>query len=257
MDAQETKDVSGALEHLQTDVLRATAFFSPDEVVNLENWWQVATETEPDIRISKPSLSLHQEIGSVGNYGLTLNAQSQRVDWVLTPRPSEGGLPPDTTAGPLGEALKTFRQILARWWDSIPRTARLAFGPIIREPMVSKRDSYRRLAELLPAVQIDIERSSDFLYQINRPRNSRVVNGLSINRLGKWSSALQRPFQLVMSPLVTQMNPIGVEEHSCRIELDINTSPEFGKDLPSTQLGELFDELVGLGTELAIFGDQP
>ena len=45
---------------------------------------------------------------------------------------------------------------------------------------------YRELGRFLPAVRLD-EDSSDFSYQINRPRRSTVIPELSVNRLSKWS----------------------------------------------------------------------
>ncbi len=42
---------------------------------------------------------------------------------------------------------------------------------------------------------------------------------------------------------------------ACRLELDINTAPEFKSALKKTMLSKLFDELVELGMEIAHKGD--
>jgi hypothetical protein len=41
------------------------------------------------------------------------------------------------------------------------------------------------------------------------------------------------------------------------LELDINTSPNFEGELEHEKLGDLFDELLSLGKEIAAVGDIP
>ena len=104
----------------------------------------------------------------------------------------------------------------------------------------------------LPAVEISVD-SSDFLYQINRRRPSRVVDGITLNRLSKWSVQKAQGVT-VLGDGTVERQPI---EFSCRTELDINSAPEHTDELPKACLQDLFIECVELADELAVRGDVP
>ncbi len=117
----------------------------------------------------------------------------------------------------------------------------------------------RVLNQLLPKVDIDVEHSSDFFYQINRPRLVQFGDQLSIkiNRLSKWSVAavvshtmtvvanerFQRPSNVVAS----------IRNYS-RAELDLSTDPEV-LELPAAQIEAIWEKLVDLAHELLLKGD--
>jgi hypothetical protein len=176
---------------------------------------------------------------------------------LFTPRQDEGAPLEIRSAGSFPNALEAFDRLMMRWLENCPALSRLAFGAIVFESVRDRTEGYRRLAERLHAVHLDPEGSSDFLYQINRPRNSTAVDTLRINRLSKWSVARFVPFSLMIAPQSIQSFPAIGGEEACRIELDINTAAEFVGELPPTRLPQLFEELKSLAIELITRGDIP
>ena len=127
------------------------------------------------------------------------------------------------------------------------------------QQVVDRAEGYKSLQKYLPAVQLDPEGSSDFLYQINRKRESKVIKGLTINRLQKWSvlamhrmafdvgiveGAQQQSRGVLSAPLSAQ-----------RLELDINTQPDRTEPFQSKDLNAIYSELISLGEEIAVRGD--
>jgi len=134
--------------------------------------------------------------------------------------------------------------LMLRWLAGCPPLQRLAFGAVLTRPVDDLLTGYRQISDYLPFVQLDPESSSDFSYQINRPRNSTVISGLRINRFSRWSVA-----RVFASTFDTQIG--------CRVELDINTAQEFQGELPQEKLPVIIQELVDLGKEIAENGDIP
>lgn len=123
--------------------------------------------------------------------------------------------------------------------------------------MESKVAGYQQLAAYLPFVQLDPHNSSDFLYQINRPRTAESVPGLILNRLSRWSVTAQQELGIgiPLNPSQPMHTMIGREAYACRLELDINTDAKRTESLPHDSLGQLFMELVRLGKVIVSTGD--
>ena len=103
---------------------------------------------------------------------------------------------------------------------------------------------------------MDLEHSSDFLYQINRARDSTTgIADLKINRLSKWSVAAIRTGGIILEPagITYQQTPQAI--FACRLELDVNTQPEGPDPLPRTQTTSVLTELIDLGREIIAEGD--
>lgn len=143
-----------------------------------------------------------------------------------------------------------------KWLTSVgvPEIKRIAFGSTLLLPANNKESAYRQLSILLPHVRIDIENSSDFLYQINRPINSRIEPDLVINRLSKWSAARTMGVGLIFDARPEVITD--TKEHvACRLELDINTSQYYAKTLSKEQLPEILLELIESAEKIAAEGD--
>jgi len=251
-------DSPRALTGWQAESLRLTAFPNPSATVAESTWWKDIVGQPSETRISKPLKSFYREEGTYESGTLALDVQPNRIDWVLKPLEKEkeslGKVP---LLGPFPDALNSFRQLAQRWLnlETCPPIKRLAFGAILLEPVDSIHVGYRRLSRYLPLLQLDAGGLSDFLYQINRPRDSTPgVHGLRINRLSKWSVANVRliPFD----PASLDNVPIH-EEVFCRLELDISTAAEFPNELPRKSQYEIFLELTNLGKEVSEKGDIP
>jgi hypothetical protein len=102
--------------------------------------------------------------------------------------------------------------------------------------------------------------SFDFLYRVNRRRDSAVLPDLSINRLATWSVGqfVLEVQERVLGEVREDVEaPVArTETYACILELDINTvpAPEI-RVLPGQELPRLFGELVDLGIEIATHGD--
>jgi len=84
------------------------------------------------------------------------------------------------------------------------------------------------------------------------------IHGLRINRLTKWSVVRRGTGLIELSPHGPKASFFpSAESYACRLELDINTLPDYEGELPHDQLGDIFQELVDLGMETAIKGDTP
>lgn len=147
-----------------------------------------------------------------------------------------------------------FVELMTEWLASpeCPPLVRLALGVVLVIPASSREAGYQLLDDFLTAVQLEPENTSDFSYQINRPRSSVTLNGLKINRLTKWSVAAFQSFLTAPTGLV-----MGAAEHSVRLEMDINTAPSGLEEIPKTKVFDLLHELVSLAEEIATDGEKP
>jgi len=241
---------------------RVTAF--PVEPVKIDtlSWWSDLVGHTPESVTSRPKTAQREEVGEVEGRQLTLKVEPERIDWVLTPAPTA---PEDTAstlpvAGPFPEVTKLLYQIMASWMPHCPKVTRLAFGAVLLQPVADRRTGYVEIVRYLPALAsiLDPDRSSDFFFQINRPRTSTTgITGLTVNRLTKWSVMLLQSFRLTVAK--SQATTVGhVDEKSaCRLELDINTGPDYPGPLPHEALVAILGELVGLSEEIATRGDIP
>jgi hypothetical protein len=237
-----------------SETLRLTAFVT--EQADMAQWWKMVTGDEPDNRLSQPKAGILHEEGSYKEGHLVLDVQPKRVDWVFIPAFEKH------TASPFAEELKpyesakaVFLQIAKAWFKNAPEISRIAFGAMLDIQVPDRINGYQVLAKYLHKVQIDVEESIDLFYQINRRRNSKNIPGLALNRLSKWGVA-----QVEIGQASGQSREIVLkktERFFARVELDINTLPEYRETIPQEKLSVIFDELVSLADEIAEKGDIP
>ncbi len=240
------------------EALRLTAFPSPSAQIDTSTLWESVVGQKPDNQNIQPKLGIRQEDGLLEGGKLILNVQPARVEWLFTTAydqeangPAFEQLPNFTTG------LDIFIKVIDRWFVKSPLLSRLAFGAVLIIPVENRALGYEKITSFLPDIKIDPYNSSDFLYQINRPRESKQIKGLKINRLCKWSVAMTTLTQFVLGP---RISPIAIPESQrllARLELDINTAAEFSGELSSNQTESLFQELISLGKEIAANGDVP
>jgi hypothetical protein len=165
------------------------------------------------------------------------------------------------TIGEFGSASKTFVALAKNWLKRNVSLKRIAWGGVLVLPVASKEDGYKRLGSFLPQLKIDPSGSSDLSYQINRPRQSKVIQGLRVNRLCKWSVALQQRLSigLVISPTSAEAvgGPTSPGFSACRLEFDINSDAARKDAFAVDQVVPLLDEFVALASEIADRGDAP
>jgi len=249
-----------SLEAWQAEILRLTAFPSPAAQLGEPTWWKDLVGEPPETKISQPRTGGQQEEGRFDeSRKLVLRVEPTRIDWLLTPiddwAREAKGIP---TTGSFPESLQIFLQLMLRWFEfaTCPAVQRLAFGATVLLPVENQQAGYRQISAYFP-FQLDPEGSSDFSYQINRPRDSTSgISGLRINRLSKWSVVRVTMGELALGPAVVGYSARQAHD-VCRLELDINTAPDFQGELSREQLPQIFQELVNLGREIVREGDIP
>lgn len=244
----------------EAERLRATTFILPGaEVAGMPSWWKQVVEEEPEQVLTRPRAGQMQQMGVFEGKRLALVAQPGRVDWNLlatmgSPDESVEGLP---TLGPFSNTLESFLKVVKRWLDLCPPVIRLAFGAILVRPVADLQSGYTELSQSLPNVVLDPPNSSDFLYQINRPRMSTSGIELKLNRLTKWSVMQAGFIEFALGADMGATLASGPRQFACRLELDINTAAASTGEIPKDKIHSVFEELVGLGREIADHGDIP
>lgn len=233
---------------------RLTAFpIAPIEYSKF-NWWPELTGEKPANKTELPRIGKLTEEGTFASKKLRLNIEPSRVDWFFEPSDENASQTFDLpTIGKWPEAIDEFSKLVKKWskLNSLPKFRRLAFGAILSQPVNDLKEGYEKLNEYLSTVQLDPGNSSDFFYQVNRPRaKSNVLSEVSINRLSKWSV-----FRLESGIiLVEQMLPMKKKTvFACRLEVDISTAVDYAHELDKLEI--LYDEFVNLAIEISQCGD--
>lgn len=235
----------------QAESLRVTCFPSSATEFNAANWWQDVVGEQPENTIVRARDGFRQDEGNFNGRKVVLGIQPIRIDWLMKSKGEEGEL----TISSFQDSLDTFLELMSHWFKISPPLRRLAFGVILASPVDDRKSGYELIANYLPNVKIDPVGSSDFLYQINRLRNSQLVSDLEINRLSKWSVVKQGLARVDLLPEARVSLFPSSDTFSCRLELDINTSADYKNDLPVDTLTNVFLELVDLAKEIALKGD--
>ena len=234
--------------------LRLTAFLSPSARVGEQDWWTMLTGDIPDSKISQPKIGVQKQEGKFKNEKvdgqLVLTVQPSRIDWqLISLEVPDSGFP---AIGLFAESVESFSELIVQWLHNAPSIQRLAFGAILNQSTASSQEGYEKLSKYLT---FDLDKdSSEFLYQINRPRKSQNLNlDLIINRLSRWSVNLLAG--LILSPNEMSGYSLRLPDFALSLELDINTAADFSGELHPYKLSEIFQELVKLGQEVANKGD--
>lgn len=245
----------------QVETLRLTAFSAAIPDISSITWWEELTGEQPETKTVQPRTGTLQVLGRIkgGLCNLSLECQPQRIDWlfsaVVNPNQELTGFP---TFASLPDGLALYKELLFPWIGQFHAINRVAFGAVLTQAVDDRRAGYLAIARFLPAIKLDAETSTDFSYQINRPRQSSILDGLDINRLSRWSvAALSGLVIQVMAGQPVRAFETSGQQSACRLELDVNTSPQSQGTLPSEKLPSLVNELVELGTEIARKGDEP
>jgi hypothetical protein len=232
--------------------LRLTAFTTAEsDLTDLSGSWKAVVEDEPDAVESKPKEHLFQESGPFREATLTFRHLPQRIDWIMhLPGATQGAW---DAIGSYVDEIPPFAKLMKRWLAATQGIRRLAFGAVLLDPTKDREEGYKKVSEYLPFT-VDLD-ARNFMYQINRRRTSRRGSpDLEINRLSKWSCVERRTTHfLIGDPLA--MNTDSPSLFAVRLEVDINTVPEYAGSIDPSSFADLFDECVELGSEIAEKGD--
>lgn len=238
-----------------SEVLRLTAFMSsaPNKP---EKWWESVVSTQPFQSTTRP---FYSDVGTFKNGLLQLTIQSERIDWIYTPDPNKSYDLGISNIGSFNIALKDFISIMQKWFSLAPEIKRLAFGANLLHIENDQVEGYKYFDKYLSkSIKLDAEESSDFMYQINRPRFSNLSDfkELKINRVSRWLLLILNKIEFSISSQGASLTP---DEKSLlttsRLEIDINTDPKFNGVFPHDKIKLIFNELVQLGVEITEQGD--
>lgn len=243
--------------HWEAVALRLTAFPEPHIEIDSGKWWELVVGNPPEQRVEQPRAGQIVELSTLGNGRLELQVNPVSLTWIHQKNESH----PEIGGGALGEfrsVREEFCALIGKWFelDSVPNLTRLAFGAVLIQPVRDREEGLERLDKYLSAVTLDPAHSTDFSYQINRRRASKLdIKGLAINRLTKWSVTHYQ--SLMLHPEGSGFQTVAPTENYVRLDIDINTIPEFSGEFQRSLLPSVFGELVELGIEIAAKGDVP
>jgi|GEM_PF-1843818 len=231
------------------DSVRFSVFTDPNFVVP-PTLWRDCVGDEPETSTYQRANATKVEVGPFAEGRLTLQVQPMRVDWVHEPLVSLGqqGV---SVLGPFPDAADPLLDLSRRWAssNSFPGTPRIALGLVVSSSTTDRASGYRELANLIEGVPTNPE-ASDFMYQVNIPRTAHVdIAGLKVNRLSKWGVALIRQF-VVAGTAAPTTQVVAPDIHCLRLELDINTNPDFEGLLPRRRVTAIIDDLFDGAKEI-------
>jgi len=212
--------------------------------------WQGLTGSSPESITQQTLHGLTREEGPWEGGLLVTEVRPDRFDVVLGLSPTSERVIP--SIGAVDDVLPKFTAVCSAWLagEHLHRASRIALGSTLLCPVESRIMGYERLQRFLP-FQLDAE-AQDFFYQINRRRASEVQTSLQLNRLSRWSVA---QWQFLHGTLPGPITPIAEALTACRLDVDINTAPEFTRALDSATLQAVLAELRVLMVEIYTKGD--
>jgi hypothetical protein len=207
--------------------------------------WEQVVGVAPETDQNQPRQHLRVQTGPWRGGVMQLTVSSDRFVWLAGPSATPEGFP-DVENWSVESVLPEFIGVITQpWLNSVDfGIKRVGFGLhslLSAQDMVS---AYRLLEELVPSVKIEPEETTEFFYQINRPKLSRVLN-VRLNRLMKWSVLFFRRTELQFTPERAQTVPV-FERRYASLDNDVNTPAENLEPLDNGQLGAIYDELVEL-----------
>lgn len=239
-------------------LVRLTCFVPPGVAYKDPGWWEKFIGQPPEAKTAKPKEGSEVISGPGLGGAATLSLDPSRIDWILNTAEEVTNSPDLPTLGGFRDVAGKFRDFASDWLKVAPTANRIAFGALLLLPAKDRQEGYRGLSQILKTVEVDPVDSEDFLFQINRPRKSQVLEGLRINRLTKWSVGVLRGLSLRLiagkANVMANAN-IASSHYFCRLELDVNTDAERIEPLPPQHMAEIFGELVDQATEIAERGD--
>lgn len=237
----------------QVESLRLTGFLKTADSQPVSGQWESLTGVAPDEQIIRPKQAEVEESGQYGDGRLSFKLSGGRYDWLFHVEPAVGELLEQIpTVGFLEEVLPLFKNLMTKWLIESPTISRIAFGAVLMIPVRDRVHGYEVVSTFLP-FQVDGARFTDFSFQINDPKEFELdgIGSLRINRLTKWAVARAFSMRFQIIPNATFSSQMREELYAVRLELDVNTSPEFEGEFRDAFLLAVFDLLMQTAVDVA------
>ena len=236
----------------QIDNFRFSVLVAPDFTAQ-PSLWRECVGDEPENSIFQRTTGTKTEIGTLAEAKLTLQIQPMRVDWVheQSANPGEQGAP---RLGPFPDAAGPLLQLARQWAtrSSFPDTSRVALGLVLVSSTTDRESGYGELSHFVDVPANPI--ASDFMYQVNIPRDCRAGVVLRVNRLSRWSVASHRQIVVIRNSMTAQQPIVSPDSFFLRLELDINTDADFEGMIPRDKIPAIIDDLFEGATEICEHG---
>lgn len=220
--------------------------------------WSKISTAEPELDEQKPRERARRRVGNYRDgVGLEIHEISPfRADIFFVARAAEPQ--GDENLGKVGAILEEALSAVQKLLPHVPfEVTRVAVGAILLFPVEDRTTGYRQILSEVHSLRFDPDTDlSDLFFQLNRPRPSSVVSGVSINRLMKYSVMAIKTvrFDLSLGESTRQVEP--QPRHYCRLELDLNTAPiPSGQTLDKAKLIPIFEELTREAIVIAAQGE--
>ena len=215
--------------------------------------WASLVGKEPENKLT-PVKGVTIEDGPWRNGRLQLGrnlADVRRVDATLRAVDSGGGDRPPSL-GLRNDAMASIRPLATALFRSGLPIGRMAFGMECFEQAQSIESAFDKLGEHIDPSRFNLTDVRDFIYQINRRPRATAVEGLTINRIGRWVCTVGR-----FAKSDETAGGIGVDIYAATLHADVNTDPSYGTAFPVEVLEPLFADLQREADHLAEHGDRP
>lgn len=230
---------------------RATVFHSEIQSNNFTPTFEGLFGVPPLDSTLKKLENTYTETGNVGGTTFSLISKNKRSDlsiYASIDNIEEYGVP---VIGKYTEKINDLNGIIENWLNLQNNVVRLAQAVSFFHRVKDKNDGYELLNKLLHNVKVpDANIASDLSFKINRPRLSKVVEDLKINRLTSWQ-CMQGHFGIDRDG----ENEISEPFDFILLETDLNTDAEWKKEITPENKIKLYKELDFLSKEISEEGD--
>jgi hypothetical protein len=237
-------------------VARLTLFLSELHAVSDKDWAIITGQEEAETRQAVPGGK--RLSGSVPNGVMHMSATGSRFDVILTAADVDEGeevqLP---SVGPYDETFKSFFESTRKWIEEVkPSVTRVAFGAVLTWKAANREEAYGHLRDLLKSLKVDPKNMRDLQYRVNWPGESKIEQGLVMNRLTTWGA-------LRIIRKLLQISGTAVESgdtrqvHAVSLEMDHNTDEAKQAPFDQGNIIPIYSELVELARQNAAEGEVP
>lgn len=231
---------------------RLTVFVTADANISSTLWSEVVG-AEPEHSSVQRTVATTLDMGPFADGLLRLQTQPMRLDWNYDASQVGARSADPPHFGSFPTAVSPFLELMRQWIrrPSFPPTTRIALGLVLIRPTSTRETGYAELAQYIDGVPTSSD-ATEFQYQINRPRPSRVLPDLLINRLSRWSVA--NYVSLTFDPTV-QQHLIPPQRLHVRLELDISTAAGRADSIPADRIPNLLEDLLNGAREISENGN--
>ena len=175
-----------------------------------------------------------------------------RTDLILQVQEHLDNQKPVHTLGDFETNFKIFREYAQKWLKQNDQpVSRIALACNLMFEVENRDLGYQYLNNLLKDIKVpSAKEASDFRFQINRHRYSKVLKNLKINRLTNWQ-CLHVHSKLLIEDLEKNLDDIFL----VNLETDMNTDKNYGKIIEQEDVLNIFDELITFTKETSECGD--